>query len=80
MRRERLRQSRRQPSTRPSVLFDATEAIDIDLRDIQPISLWVQVYNLDELMLSALPYHDTHAFVRIVQLLNLGSAFGTRLF
>lgn len=32
----------------------------------------VHVYNSDELLLSALPYHDTHAFVRIVQLVNLG--------
>ncbi|XP_068649643.1 uncharacterized protein At3g06530 [Aristolochia californica] len=31
----------------------------------------VHVYNVDELVLSALPYHDTHAFVRIVQLLDL---------
>ncbi|TVU14983.1 hypothetical protein EJB05_38480 [Eragrostis curvula] len=34
----------------------------------------VHVYNLDELLLSALPYHDTHAFVRIVQLVNLGNS------
>ncbi|KAG9452219.1 hypothetical protein H6P81_005123 [Aristolochia fimbriata] len=31
----------------------------------------VHVYNVDELVLSALPYHDTHAFVRIIQLLDL---------
>ncbi|CAL5015590.1 unnamed protein product [Urochloa decumbens] len=133
----------RRPVTRPSVLFDAKEAADIDLRAILPIALsglehlasvdgrftrynstlfretslevnreqltpkendklnksissylrllagylhlpsalktleylirryMVHVYNLDELLLSALPYHDTHAFVRIVQLLNL---------
>ncbi|KAL5216795.1 hypothetical protein ABZP36_008196 [Zizania latifolia] len=34
----------------------------------------VHVYNLDELLLCALPYHDTHAFVRIVQLINLGNS------
>ncbi|KAL5671139.1 hypothetical protein ACJX0J_015445, partial [Zea mays] len=34
----------------------------------------VHVYNSDELLLSALPYHDTHAFVRIVQLVNLGNS------
>ncbi|XP_077219422.1 ARM repeat superfamily protein isoform X2 [Tasmannia lanceolata] len=33
----------------------------------------VHVYNIDELVLCALPYHDTHAFVRIVQLLDLGN-------
>ncbi|CAN6249618.1 unnamed protein product [Urochloa humidicola] len=136
----------RRPITRPSVLFDAKEAADIDLRAILPIALsglehlasvderfsrynstlfretslevnreqltpkeneklnksissylrllagylhlpsalktleylirryMVHVYNLDELLLSALPYHDTHAFVRIVQLLNLGNS------
>ncbi|TKW05794.1 hypothetical protein SEVIR_7G200000v4 [Setaria viridis] len=136
----------RRPITRPSVLFDAKEAADIDLRAILPIALsglehlasvderfarysntlfretslevnreqltpkendklnksistylrllagylhlpsalktleylirryLVHVYNLDELLLSALPYHDTHAFVRIVQLLNLGNS------
>ncbi|KAJ0099511.1 hypothetical protein Patl1_20742 [Pistacia atlantica] len=31
----------------------------------------IHVYNSEELILCALPYHDTHAFVRIVQLLNL---------
>ncbi|CAN6240377.1 unnamed protein product [Urochloa humidicola] len=136
----------RRPIIRPSVLFDAKEAADIDLRAILPIALsglehlasvderfagynstlfretslevnreqltpkendklnksissylrllagylhlpsalktleylirryMVHVYNLDELLLSALPYHDTHAFVRIVQLLNLGNS------
>ncbi|GJM97067.1 hypothetical protein PR202_ga13965 [Eleusine coracana subsp. coracana] len=39
----------------------------------------VHVYNLDELLLSALPYHDTHAFVRIVQLINLGNSKWTFL-
>ncbi|KAL6903803.1 hypothetical protein ACP4OV_004616 [Aristida adscensionis] len=34
----------------------------------------VHVYNLDELLLCALPYHDTHAFVRIVQLVNSGNS------
>ncbi|XP_030533160.1 uncharacterized protein At3g06530 isoform X1 [Rhodamnia argentea] len=33
----------------------------------------IHVYNMEELILCALPYHDTHAFVRIVQLLNLGN-------
>nr|XP_010919682.1 uncharacterized protein At3g06530 [Elaeis guineensis] len=33
----------------------------------------VHVFNMDELVLCALPYHDTHAFVRIVQLLDLGN-------
>ncbi|CAN6235820.1 unnamed protein product [Urochloa humidicola] len=136
----------RRPITRPSVLFDAKEAADIDIRAILPIALsglehlasvderfarynstlfretslevnreqltpkeneklnksissylrllagylhlpsalktleylirryMVHVYNLDELLLNALPYHDTHAFVRIVQLLNLGNS------
>ncbi|XP_010275398.1 PREDICTED: uncharacterized protein At3g06530 isoform X2 [Nelumbo nucifera] len=32
------------------------------------------VYNTDELVLCALPYHDTHAFVRIVQLVDLGNS------
>lgn len=31
----------------------------------------VHVFNTDELVLCALAYHDTHAFVRIVQLLDL---------
>lgn len=33
----------------------------------------IHVYNMEELLLCALPYHDTHAFVRIVQLLKLGN-------
>ncbi|MQM05219.1 hypothetical protein Taro_038031 [Colocasia esculenta] len=33
----------------------------------------VHVFNVDELVLCALPYHDTHAFVRIIQLLDLGN-------
>ncbi|KAL5979881.1 hypothetical protein ACLOJK_038993 [Asimina triloba] len=33
----------------------------------------VHAYNVDELVLCALPYHDTHAFVRIVQVLELGN-------
>ncbi|KAF5805582.1 putative U3 small nucleolar RNA-associated protein [Helianthus annuus] len=32
----------------------------------------IYVYNTDELILCALPYHDTHVFVRIVQLLDTG--------
>uniref|UniRef100_R7W4R5 BP28 C-terminal domain-containing protein n=1 Tax=Aegilops tauschii TaxID=37682 RepID=R7W4R5_AEGTA len=39
----------------------------------------VHVYNVDELLLCALPYHDTHAFVRIVQLVNLGNSKWTFL-
>lgn len=34
----------------------------------------IHVYNIEELILCALPYHDTHAFVRIVQLINLGNS------
>ncbi|RDX79717.1 hypothetical protein CR513_39830, partial [Mucuna pruriens] len=30
----------------------------------------VHVHNIEELILCALPYHDTHAFVRIVQILD----------
>ncbi|XP_044468232.1 uncharacterized protein At3g06530-like [Mangifera indica] len=33
----------------------------------------IHVYNTEELILCSLPYHDTHVFVRIVQLLNLGN-------
>lgn len=141
----------RRPITRPSVLFDAKEAADIDLRAILPIALsglehltgvderfarygntlfsqtslevnreqqtpkendklnksissylrllagylqlpaalktleylirryLVHAYNLDDLLLCALPYHDTHAFVRIVQLVNLGNSKWTFL-
>ncbi|XBI94094.1 hypothetical protein VPH35_030803 [Triticum aestivum] len=144
-------ESTRRPITRPSVLFDAKEAADIDLRAILPIALsglehltgvderfarysstlfsqtslevnreqqtqkendklnksissylgllagylqlpaalktleylirryLVHVYNVDELLLCALPYHDTHAFVRIVQLVNLGNSKWTFL-
>lgn len=32
----------------------------------------IHVYNLEDVILCALPYHDTHAFVRIVQLLSPG--------
>ncbi|KAD2392887.1 hypothetical protein E3N88_39864 [Mikania micrantha] len=32
----------------------------------------IHVYNIEELILCALPYHDTHVFVRIVQLLDTG--------
>ncbi|XP_073001076.1 uncharacterized protein At3g06530 isoform X2 [Typha latifolia] len=31
----------------------------------------IHVFNMDELVLAVLPYHDTHTFVRIVQLLDL---------
>ncbi|XP_021761936.1 uncharacterized protein At3g06530-like [Chenopodium quinoa] len=34
----------------------------------------IHVYNVEELILFALPYHDTHAFVRIVQLIDLGNS------
>ncbi|KAK9292213.1 hypothetical protein L1049_020175 [Liquidambar formosana] len=34
----------------------------------------IHVYNIEELILCALPYHDTHAFVRIVQLLDMGNS------
>lgn len=32
----------------------------------------VHVYNAEDLILCALPYHDTHVFVQIVQLINTG--------
>ncbi|KAJ1389579.1 U3 small nucleolar RNA-associated protein 10 [Sesbania bispinosa] len=31
----------------------------------------IHVYNIEDLILCALPYHDTHAFVRIVQILDI---------
>ncbi|KAM7494654.1 hypothetical protein LguiB_029263 [Lonicera macranthoides] len=34
----------------------------------------IYVYNTEELILCALPYHETHAFVRIVQLLDTGNS------
>ncbi|GAB4854073.1 hypothetical protein Ancab_022655 [Ancistrocladus abbreviatus] len=34
----------------------------------------IHVYNMEELILCALPYHDTHVFVRIVQLIDLGNS------
>ncbi|XP_057972834.1 uncharacterized protein At3g06530 [Malania oleifera] len=34
----------------------------------------IQVYNMEEMILCALPYHDTHVFVRIVQLLDTGNS------
>ncbi|XP_020576310.1 uncharacterized protein At3g06530 isoform X2 [Phalaenopsis equestris] len=33
----------------------------------------VHVFNAEELVLCALPYHDTHAFVRIIQLIDFGN-------
>ncbi|CAN8269591.1 unnamed protein product [Cochlearia groenlandica] len=33
----------------------------------------IHIYNLDDVVLCALPYHDTHAFVRIVQLVSTGN-------
>ncbi|XP_022872922.1 uncharacterized protein At3g06530 isoform X3 [Olea europaea var. sylvestris] len=34
----------------------------------------VHVYNTEELILCALPYHETHVFVQIVQLINAGNS------
>ncbi|XP_052184980.1 uncharacterized protein At3g06530 [Diospyros lotus] len=34
----------------------------------------IYVYNTEELIMCALPYHDTHTFVRVVQLLDTGSS------
>ncbi|KAK9913977.1 hypothetical protein M0R45_037776 [Rubus argutus] len=34
----------------------------------------IHLYNFEELILCALPYHETHAFVKIVQLINLGNS------
>ncbi|CAM8993382.1 unnamed protein product [Rhodiola kirilowii] len=34
----------------------------------------IHVYNYEQLILCALPYHDTHTFVRIVQLINFGNS------
>ncbi|KAJ4759194.1 U3 small nucleolar RNA-associated protein 10 [Rhynchospora pubera] len=33
----------------------------------------VHVYNIEELILCAFPYHDTHVFVQLVQLIELGN-------
>ncbi|CAH2054802.1 unnamed protein product [Thlaspi arvense] len=33
----------------------------------------IYLYNVEDVVLCALPYHDTHAFVRIVQLLSTGN-------
>ncbi|KAF2610788.1 hypothetical protein F2Q70_00009686 [Brassica cretica] len=33
----------------------------------------VHIYNVEDVVLCALPYHDTHAFVRIVQLITTGN-------
>ncbi|RAL52010.1 hypothetical protein DM860_016508 [Cuscuta australis] len=33
----------------------------------------IHVYNMEELILCSLPYHDTHTFVRIIQLLDTGN-------
>ncbi|KAK4436389.1 hypothetical protein Salat_0802600 [Sesamum alatum] len=137
---------RRRPLTRPSVLFDAKAAADIDLETILNIALSglevlismeerfrnykndlfsyqskefdrelvgqeenkrinasissylrllsgyleshsslktleylirrykVHVYNAEDLILCALPFHDTHVFVQIVQLINTGNS------
>ncbi|PWA48499.1 hypothetical protein CTI12_AA490310 [Artemisia annua] len=37
---------------------------------VSQIQIRIHVYNADELILCALPYHDTHVFVQIVQLLD----------
>ncbi|KAL6980908.1 hypothetical protein U1Q18_022544 [Sarracenia purpurea var. burkii] len=34
----------------------------------------IHVYNTEDLILCALPYHDTHIFVRIVQLIDTGNS------
>ncbi|KAL7147600.1 hypothetical protein ABFS83_06G118300 [Erythranthe nasuta] len=34
----------------------------------------VHVYNVEDLILCALPYHDTHVFVQIVQLIDTGNS------
>lgn len=34
----------------------------------------IHVYNAEDLILCALPYHDTHVFVQIVQLINTGNS------
>ncbi|XP_062092226.1 uncharacterized protein At3g06530 [Humulus lupulus] len=34
----------------------------------------IHVYNFEELILCSLPYHDTHAFVRIVKLIDTGNS------
>ncbi|KAF4372054.1 hypothetical protein F8388_000270 [Cannabis sativa] len=34
----------------------------------------IHVYNFEELILCSLPYHDTHAFVRIVELIDTGNS------
>ncbi|CAL9219862.1 unnamed protein product [Arabidopsis halleri] len=34
----------------------------------------IHIYNVEDVVLCALPYHDTHAFVRIVQLLSTGNS------
>ena len=35
------------------------------------LNCMVNIYNLEELILCALPYHDTHAFVQIVHLIDI---------
>ncbi|XP_049395714.1 uncharacterized protein At3g06530 [Solanum stenotomum] len=34
----------------------------------------IHIYNIEELILCALPYHDTHVFVRVVQLIDTGNS------
>ncbi|KAM3340540.1 putative protein isoform X3 [Capsicum galapagoense] len=34
----------------------------------------IHIYNMEELILCALPYHDTHVFVRVVQLVDTGNS------
>jgi len=32
----------------------------------------IHEHNVEDLILCALPYHDTHAFVRVIQILKIG--------
>lgn len=34
----------------------------------------IHIYNIEEFILCALPYHDTHVFVRVVQLIDTGNS------
>ncbi|KAF6149893.1 hypothetical protein GIB67_008614 [Kingdonia uniflora] len=51
------------------VLLSALKTLEYLIRRYK-----VHVYNVDELILCALPYHDTTTFVRIVHLLQLGNS------
>ncbi|PNX77388.1 U3 small nucleolar RNA-associated protein [Trifolium pratense] len=72
----------KRPFTRPSILFDPKEAADIDIETLFNIAIQglevlisnderIHLHNYEDLILCALPYHDTHAFVRIVQILDI---------